>query len=135
MRKSGAKRKSRDINAMLRRRTGLDESQRRDLGLAYHCALAAMERGYGDEQTHSTLCVVAAIGAMLCEKNIMSEHIHYFISAQDALDSCRERGKWGFTAKEMKAMRIAISFHDEQIAIAPTGLIEDLLKEMFAMLA
>ena len=128
------KRKPRDISAMLRRRTGLGASQKVDLGNAYHMALAAMERGYGTEQTHATLCVVAAIGAMMCEKGVLPLYHRGFIDAQSALDSCRERGKWVFTAPEMKAMRIALSLHDEQNAIAPVGLIEKCLQEMHTIL-
>ena len=128
------KRQPRDISAMLRRRTGLGASQKVDLGNAYHMALAAMERGYGTEQTHATLCVVAAIGAMMCEKGILPCYTQSFLDAQSALDSCRERGKWVFTAPEMKAMRIALSLHDEQNAIAPVGLIEKCLQEMHAIL-
>ena len=128
------KRKPRDISAMLRRRTGLDASQKVDLGNAYHMALIAMERGYGTEQTHATLCVVAAIGAMMCEKGILPCYTQSFLDAQAALDSCRDRGKWVFTAQEMKAMRICVSLHDEQVSICPVGLMELCLKEMYRIL-
>ena len=133
MRKT-CKRTPRDISAMLRRRTGLDASQKVDLGNAYHMALTAMERGYGTEQTHATLCIVAAIGAMMCEKGVLPCYTQSFLDAQAALDSCRERGKWVFTAQEMKAMRVALSLHDEQNAIAPVGLIEKCLQEMHTIL-
>ena len=137
MRKT-CKRKPRDISAMLRRRTGLGASQKVDLGLAYHGALTAMERGYGDEQTHATLCCVIKLGSMLCEHNVMPEHSPDMISAQDALIACKWRSEeyftWAFTADEMKVVRRALSIHDEQNAIAPVGMIEKCLQEMFTIL-
>ena len=136
--KKQCKRKPRDISAMLRRRTGLDTSQKVDLGLAYHGALTAMERGHGDEQTHATLCCVINLGYMLCEHNVMPEHSPDMKSAQDALIACKWRSEeyftWAFTAQEMKALRIALSLHDQQNAIAPVGLIEKCLQEMHAIL-
>ena len=132
------KRKPRDISAMLRRRTGLGASQKVDLGLAYHGALTAMERGYGDEQTHATLCCVIKLGSMLCEHNVMPEHSPDMNSAQDALIACKWRSEeyftWAFTADEMKVVRRALSIHDEQNAIAPVGMIEKCLQEMFTIL-
>ena len=123
---------------MLRRRTGLGASQKVDLGLAYHGALTAMERGYGDEQTHATLCCVIKLGSMLCEHNVMPEHSPDMNSAQDALIACKWRSEeyftWAFTADEMKVVRRALSIHDEQNAIAPVGMIEKCLQEMFTIL-
>lgn len=137
MRKS-CKRKPLDPMASIRRRTGLDSTQKRDLGIAYHLALMSMETGHGTEQSWSTLCCVVNLAHLLCYHGVYAEILPDIIAAQYALIACKERaeakGRWLFTGPELTLLNEVMLAHDYQMTLAPVGLIERLLNEMMEVL-
>lgn len=127
MRKS-ANRVVRDPMASIIQRSPLADDQQIDLGNAYHMALQAILRGYGDEQTWSTLACALNIAMLLCEAGFNAGNIQKVIQGQQALVTCRNRAqkfnRYAFTGDEAKQVMSAVAIHDEQLANASTAQVK-----------
>jgi hypothetical protein len=131
MRKSGAKRKAIDPMASIRCRTGLTKEELSKLGIRYHSSLMAYMFGKGNDVHFGTLAVSTKLSAALCKHNVKMADLDAVYAAQLALLHMHEAGRTGFTGDELQEMRAFSLIHDEHLRIAPVGLIETCLYEIY----
>lgn len=128
------KRKGIEITALLDKGIPLDTKQKRDLGSAYHLSLTALMRGYGDEQSWSTVVCSINIAMLLCEQGICAAAMPTIKLAQEAMLRSRARanrtGKWALDGEGIRVIQAALNIHDEQNSCASKWQISTALREL-----
>lgn len=131
--------------ALLNRRSQaqLAEDQTRDLGVAYHMALAAMLNGYGTEQAWSTLACAINIALLPAEAGVHPQHtqaqaLQIIKDAQSGLVRAGHRGldhyQWNL-GRDAFIVQCAFQLHDAQVAAASKGQIICALEEVHRRIA
>lgn len=126
--------------ALLNRRSQarLADDQTRDLGVAYHMALAAMLGGYGTEQAWSTLACAINIALLLAEAGVHPGHtkaqaLQIIQDAQAGLMRAGHRGndhqQWSL-GRDAFVLQCAFALHDQQLSDASKGQIVCALEEV-----
>lgn len=134
------RRAHRPINPMggltlLNRRTHapLDETQLRDLGLAYLGALRGMTTGHGTEQLWSTLACSINVAMVLAEMGVMPQGLQVINLGQAALlrvkAHAQQSGEWTLGVHAF-ALECAFKFHNQQLKEAGKGQIITALDEV-----
>ena len=106
--------------ALLNRRTRapLDETQLRDLGLAYLGALRGMTTGHGTEALWNTLACSINVAMVLAELGVMPQGLQVINLGQDALIRVRahaqKTGEWTLGIHAF-AIECAFKFHSQQL--------------------
>ncbi len=95
----------------------------RDIGIAFHSAMAALTTGTAADGDVDTLAMSVAVSLLLCEQGLGEEHIETVRIAQDALMTLRARRErhptmrgWIASAQEMTRLNAAVELLDEQLA-------------------
>ena len=121
--------------ALLNRRTRapLDDTQLRDLGLAYLDALRGMTTGHGTEVLWNTLACSINVAMVLAEIGVMPQGLQVINAGQDALIRVRAHaqntGEWTLGIHAF-AIECAFKFHDQQLKEAGKGQIIAALEEV-----
>ena len=106
--------------ALLNRRTRapLDDTQLRDLGLAYLGALRGMTTGHGNEQQWSTLACSINVGMVLAELGVMPQGLQVINDGQAALlrvkAHAEKTGGWTLGIHAF-SIECAFKFHSQQL--------------------
>jgi hypothetical protein len=113
------------VEDRFRTRQPLDESQTRDMGIAYHVAFDLMRSGRGDEESWSTLACMTNIAVVMAEQGIGGEHMAALARALDGIRRAKDRGRatgrWAFDGDALAAMVDALAIHDAQLEAATIG--------------
>ena len=98
----------------------LDKSQRTDLALGYHGALASLTSGAGTWDDCNTLACAANIALLLCEYGLGADEQAEVQAAQEAIFRMTNRGKpsrrFVLTGPEIRALQALLELHDLQLA-------------------
>lgn len=119
-------------------RKALDLTQLRDLMVAVHSSLRAIEDGAGTEDDITQLAVASNIALIFAERGLGTEYIPEVKEAQrhivDAQERLKQSGKVGLTGPGMLAIRRMLELHDEQIKHpeANEGAMRSALREIFS---
>ena len=98
----------------------LGAGQLRDLGLAYHGALAALTQGNGTWDDCNTLALASNVALLLCEYGLGGDELEAVKAAQDAVVRLVLRGKpsgrYVLTGAELRDLQALLALHDAQLA-------------------
>ena len=126
------------MSSLVGRFIGLDDSQKLDLGLAYHAGLFRIERGIGTDADWGTLAMCIRLGMRFALKGNGADDAPVLIAAHDALMECearfRQSGRYVFTGDEMNAVRAGLTAHDQQMHRTSYYTVHNLLISMDAEL-
>lgn len=109
----------------------LTDTQQRDLGLCYHIAFENMLKR-GSEEDWYILAGSLNVALVLAEQGYGEEFIPDIKRAMEGLMSTKYRadrtGRWAFDGDGINHMRIALSLHDQQCALAKRAEIKKALQ-------
>jgi len=112
----------------------LTDEQQRDLGLSFWMSFDAMLREPSGE-LWGNLSSALNIAIVLCERGFGAECEGEIKAAQEALMRARKRkaksGSWALDAEGIKAVRAALTIHDEQTRVAERGEMRAALAEVY----
>lgn len=98
----------------------LNASQRLDVSLGYHAALAALMSGQGCAEDLNTLALTSNITLLLCEYGLGLDEIDDAKTAQDAVVFAVARGertgRWLLSGSEIRPLQKMCALHDAQLA-------------------
>ncbi len=124
----------RDPMAWINKAMPLAGDQQRDIGIAYRASLQAMLRGYGTEQTWSTVSCALNIALILAEEGVLPHAMGTIKESQEALLRSHTRAAkfktWAFDGSGIKATLAATNLHDEQLKIATRSQVIKALNEV-----
>ncbi|CAH1387058.1 hypothetical protein [Candidatus Nitrotoga sp. M5] len=111
----------------------LDETQLRDLGLAYLGALRGMATGHGTQQLWGTLACSINVAMVLAENGVRPQGLAVIQQGQDALlrikAHAQQSGVWTLGIHAF-ALDCAFKFHNEQLKEAGRAQIITALAEV-----
>jgi hypothetical protein len=109
------------------------------LKLGYHWSMTNLTKGDGTTHDWQTVSDALNVAMVLCEmdygKDYLPELEVAMYSMLDMRDRYRATGRLLFKGQEMQAVNLGLELHDEQIAIAPLGVMENALNEVKRRLA
>lgn len=98
----------------------LSADQRRDLALAHHGALRAIQMGRATEQEVADLVNAANIAQALAARGLGQDWVDTITAGQQALAAIGQRqerhpGRWVATGPELQALAAMVELHDAQL--------------------
>ncbi|MES2685513.1 MAG: hypothetical protein V4706_01760 [Pseudomonadota bacterium] len=105
--------------------------KRENLLLAAHEAFESAQRGTANDADRDTLVCMVNVAMVLAGKHCIAEDLADVLAAQDALlraDLRKLQGKgWNFDGEGRKAILVALSSHEQQIAQLGQAAVTDAL--------
>jgi hypothetical protein len=120
-------------------RKPMEATRQTDLALAARMAFESVQRGTANDADRDTLVCLVNVAMVLASKHLSAADLDDQLAAQDALlraDGRAATGKaWNFDGEGRTAMLIAISAHEQQIALLGQALVTDALLTVMDMRA
>jgi hypothetical protein len=113
----------------------IDDTQVRDLIMAYGLALRALESGHGTEQAWSTCACSLNVALVLADQGVIPEALSAIKAAMDALmvihGIAKNTGEWA-AGRHSFVLNCAMGLHDQQIEAASKGQLIYALEQVYA---
>ncbi|WP_446903056.1 hypothetical protein [Burkholderia sp. YIM B11467] len=113
------------LDARAHGRRQLQESQLRDMGIAYRISFDRMRAGRGDVSTWATINCMTHIAIAMAERWIGQEHAAALARALAALERAEQHGlatdRWLLDGDALSAVGLALDIHDAQLDAATVG--------------